>query len=147
MTANPKGISPHFPGREIPSWLTVELALSALEMLKLSRFLAGRPAKWLEFPLGLPSKDPTSETFRVKLFTLDLSDYACFESPPTQISGQFLPDTSSPKPGRLGTWRIKMTTFRDSRRRRKIARKKVAPAPWTFGIQAKQLLSLLIRFV
>ena len=65
---SPRGISAHFPGREIPSWLTVELALSALEMLKLSRFLAGRPAKWLEFPLGLPSKDATPETFRVKIF-------------------------------------------------------------------------------
>ena len=65
---NPREISAHFPGREIPSWLTVELALSALERLKLFWFLAGRPAKWLEFPLGLPSTNPTSETFRVKIF-------------------------------------------------------------------------------
>ena len=59
---NPKGISAHFPGLEIPCRLTVKLALCRPHDAETPLFLTGRSVKWIEIPLRLTPKDPTSET-------------------------------------------------------------------------------------
>ena len=59
---NPRGISAHFSGREIPSPLTVKLAICFPHGAETPRFLVRRDVNSIEIPLRLPPKNPTSET-------------------------------------------------------------------------------------
>ena len=55
-------ISVYFPGLEIPSRLTVKLVFCRPHDAETPLFLTGRSVKWIEIPLRLTPKDPTSET-------------------------------------------------------------------------------------
>ena len=97
---------------EIPSRPTVKPGLFDPQRVKTPWFRQGRPEKWPEIPLGLPSKDPTSKAFRVPLVhPKNVSDLGCFEGHPTQNSGLFA-GGPAPKGSRFGACRAEMTTSR-----------------------------------
>ena len=59
---NARGNSAHFPGLEIPCRLTVKLVFCRPHDAETPLLLTGRSVEWIEIPLRLTPKDPTSET-------------------------------------------------------------------------------------